>query len=72
MVKAGLKKLKQRALEVKADLVLFGHSHLATHELHSGIQYLNPGTMMSGALLMSYAIVDVSQNSITVSLHDIS
>jgi putative phosphoesterase len=72
MVKSGLKKLKQRANEVKADLVLFGHSHQATHELHSGIQFLNPGTMMSGAPLMSYAIVDVSPDGITVSLHGIS
>jgi putative phosphoesterase len=71
-VKAGLKKLEQRANEVKADLVLFGHSHLATHELHSGIHYLNPGTMMSGAAHMSYAIIDVSPEGITATLHDIS
>ncbi|MDD5285542.1 MAG: metallophosphoesterase [Desulfuromonadaceae bacterium] len=71
-VKAGLEKLKRRALEVKADLVLFGHSHLATHELHSGILFLNPGTMMSSALQKSYAIVDVSQDGTSASLHDIS
>ena len=71
-VKAGLEKLKRRALEVKADLVLFGHSHLATHELDSGILFLNPGTMISSALHKSYAIVDVSQDGTSASLHEIS
>lgn len=71
-VKAGLDRLKRRALEVRADLVLFGHSHLATRELHSGILFVNPGTMINGAPQKSYAIAEVSQEGITVSLHKIS
>jgi putative phosphoesterase len=71
-VKAGLEKLKRRAHEVKADLVLFGHSHLATQELHSDILFLNPGTMMNGASNKSYAIVDVSPDAITATICNIS
>lgn len=71
-VKSGLERLKRRALEVRADLVLFGHSHLATQELQSNILFLNPGTMMSSAAHKSYAIVDVSPDGISASLHDIS
>lgn len=70
-VKSGLDKLKRRALEVRADLVLFGHSHLATQEQHADILFLNPGTMMNAALQKSYAIVDVSPAGITASLHSI-
>jgi len=71
-VKSGLDRLRRRAQEVRADLVLFGHSHLATQELHSDIMLLNPGTMMDGALLKSYAIVDVSAFGITARLRQIS
>jgi putative phosphoesterase len=71
-VKAGLGKLKQRALEVRADLVLFGHSHLATQELHSDILFVNPGTMMNAALNKSYAIVDISPDGISATICNIS
>jgi putative phosphoesterase len=71
-VKAGLEKLKRRALEVKADLVLFGHSHLATQELYSDILFLNPGTMMNAALNKSYAIVDISADGIFATICNIS
>lgn len=71
-VKAGLGKLKRRALEVRADLVLFGHSHLATQELYSGILFLNPGTMMKASLNKSYAIVDMSPNGVFATIYNIS
>ena len=70
-VKIGLEKLKRRAQEVRADLVLFGHSHLATQELHSNILFLNPGTMVNSTCQKSYAIVDVLPGGITASLHSI-
>ncbi len=70
-VKAGLGRLKRRALEVRADLVLFGHSHHATQETYSDILFLNPGTMINQTLHKSYAIVDVTPNGISASLHTI-
>jgi len=71
-VKTGLDTLKRRAREIGADLVLFGHSHLATQELYSDILFINPGTMMNASLQKSYAIVDVLPDGITASLHTIS
>lgn len=71
-VKAGLERLKRRALEVRADLVLFGHSHLATQELQSDILFLNPGPMTNAILEKSYAVVDVTPGSIIATLHCIS
>jgi putative phosphoesterase len=70
-VKAGLEKLKRRARKVRADLVLFGHTHLATQESHSDILFLNPGTMMNASPHKSYAVVDVSSDRITASLQTI-
>lgn len=71
-VKAGLERLKRRAMEVRADLVLFGHSHLATHEHHSDILFLNPGTMMNQPLHKSYAVLEVTPDGISANLHTIS
>lgn len=70
-VKAGLERLKRRALEVRADLVLFGHSHQATQELHSDVLFLNPGTMIDTAPVKSYAIADVLSDSIASNIHTI-
>lgn len=71
-VKAGLERLKRRALDVTADLVLFGHSHLATKELFSDILFLNPGTMLHAAQYKSYAVVEVEPDGISIKLHEIS
>lgn len=70
-VKSGLEKLRRRALEVKADLVLFGHSHIATKEMYSDILFLNPGTMTAAAPHKSYAIAEITADGITASLHGI-
>ncbi len=70
-VKSGIERLKQRALEVRADLVLFGHSHIATQELYSDILFLNPGTMTPAAPYKSYAVAEIKADGITASLHNI-
>jgi len=71
-VKFGLERLKQRALEVRADLVLFGHSHVATQETYLDILFLNPGTMLNTDPDKSYAVIDVEKESISATFHEIS
>lgn len=71
-VKFGLERLKQRALEVRADLVLFGHTHLATQENYLDILFLNPGTMLNTAPNKSYAVIDIEKERISATLHEIS
>ncbi len=44
-VKHGLYSLSCRAEELKADLVLYGHTHFKSVAEHNGVKYLNPGTL---------------------------
>lgn len=70
-VKSGLAKLEKHAREVRADAVLFGHSHQAGVELCSGLMILNPGTLTRASNRRTYAIINVFSDGITASLHEI-
>ena len=71
-VKGGMRILEQRGLEVGADAVFFGHTHLATIITMSGILFINPGTLIKSSQQKSYAIVEISPTGITASLQNIS
>lgn len=43
-VKNSLTRLKLKALEVSADVVLFGHSHVSGIAYEDGIWFVNPGS----------------------------
>ena len=43
-VKYDLAKLRYRALELDADIVLFGHTHVSQIEYIDGIWFINPGS----------------------------
>lgn len=43
-VKEDLLRLKYRAQEVEADIVLYGHTHVANIEYEYGIWFMNPGS----------------------------
>lgn len=70
-VKAGLARLDQRARSIGADAVLFGHSHLPLNELRSELLLLNPGTLIHTCHHHTYAVMNVSSEGITASLHEI-
>lgn len=70
-VKAGLSRLDQRARGIGADAVLFGHSHLALNEFRSELLVLNPGTLMQACRHRTYAVMTVTSDGITASLHNI-
>ena len=70
-VKGGLEGLKQRAAEVRADIVLFGHSHRATCITTSGILFLNPGTLTKASAHKTFATLEISKDGIKARLHDI-
>ncbi|MBE3587043.1 MAG: metallophosphoesterase [Thermoanaerobacteraceae bacterium] len=40
-----LQKLLNRALELQADVVVFGHTHVRYHQEHEGILFFNPGSV---------------------------
>ena len=70
-VKGGLEGLKQRAADVRADIVLFGHSHCATCITTSGIMFLNPGTLTRASARKTFATLEISKDCIKARLHDI-
>ncbi|MCI8610376.1 MAG: YfcE family phosphodiesterase [Clostridiales bacterium] len=47
-VKSGMERLCQAAIQKKADLVLFGHTHLCADFTMEGIRFLNPGSVGRG------------------------
>lgn len=46
-VKYSLLRLHLKAMEVGCDLVCFGHTHVATQVLETGISFFNPGSASS-------------------------
>ncbi len=64
-VKAGLAKLQQKALQVEAQLVLYGHTHRAAVEQWSGITFINPGTLTASSSNPSYAVVTVANGTVS-------
>lgn len=64
-VKLGLAKLHKKALQEKAELVLYGHTHRAAIENVGGITYINPGCLTSTSSAPSYAVVTVASGNIS-------
>lgn len=59
-VKEGLLKLRYKAIETGADIVLYGHTHMGEVDFEEGIWYINPGSASEprdGA--PSFAIIDM-------------
>jgi len=59
-VKTDLSRLVEKAKELKASVVLFGHTHLPLIQKQDGVLLINPGTLMSGSDSKSYAILTVT------------
>ena len=64
-VKQSLMKLQYRALEVEADIVCYGHSHIAFAEKIGDQLFINPGSIRSPKKFVerSYAIVEWDDRS---------
>ena len=64
-VKENLSALRYKALETGADIVLYGHTHIAKMEFEEGIWYINPG---SASLPRdgdrSYVIINIIEDNI--------
>ena len=64
-VKGGIARLRQTAKQQGADIVLFGHTHIATKEYADGIHFVNPGSLSSAREgRCSYAVIDIESNGI--------
>ncbi len=70
-VKSGLARLRQRAEEIAADAVLFGHTHQGMLENHASLLMLNPGALSNGTHHRSYAVLNITPDGITSRHYDI-
>ena len=61
-VKYGLSVLKMRAREQHADIVLYGHTHVAHIEHDDGMWIMNPGTLHR--FECSYGLIDIQNGQV--------
>ncbi|MFD1735987.1 metallophosphoesterase family protein [Bacillus salitolerans] len=71
-VKMSLANISYRADEVGANIVCFGHSHLAGSELIDGILMINPGSfrLPRGRKERTYCILELINRNVSVIFYD--
>ena len=70
-VKSGLENLRKQARNQKAQIIIYGHTHLALNEFLDSQLLLNPGTLCCQAGFHSYAILEISQDGIEAEIHEL-
>lgn len=71
-VKNGLLNLQYRGKELGADIVLYGHNHIASIEKYNGIWFINPGSVsLPRGLKHTIAFVEIKDGIINSWLKDI-
>ena len=67
-VKYGLEQLQEKAKEVDADIVIFGHTHTPLIKEKDNIIYINPGSVSlpRGVDYRSFVIIDISDDNMSV------
>jgi putative phosphoesterase len=71
-VKMSIMNIQYRAEEVGADIICFGHSHLAGSELIDGRLFVNPGSFRLPRRIAqrTYCILEVEDNKVDVMFFD--
>lgn len=68
-VKMHLNRLKYRAMEVGADIVLYGHTHVADINHEEGIWFINPGSVSASRLgPNSFSIIKINDGKVEPSI----
>ena len=71
-VKSSLMNLKYRAQEIGAEVVLFGHTHIALVEYEQGVWFINPGSPSIGIdRKNSFALIEINEGKVNPSIHTI-
>lgn len=66
-VKRGIEDIKKKAHNIKADIVIFGHSHEFINTVEDEILFLNPGsTSFPRKSQRSFVILDIENKNIQV------
>ncbi|MCG8396746.1 metallophosphoesterase [Bacillus atrophaeus] len=71
-IKQSLLTVYYRAEELGADIICFGHSHIAGSEMLRGKLMINPGSIRLPRVrnVKSYAILTLAENEATVTFYD--
>jgi uncharacterized protein len=68
-VKYDLMKLRYRAMELNADIVLYGHTHISSIEYMDGIWFINPGSLaLPRNGLNSLATIEIKDGNVNGSI----
>ncbi|MCG4580061.1 metallophosphoesterase family protein [Clostridium cochlearium] len=71
-VKYSLTRLKEKALKEKADIVLYGHTHISKIIYEEGIWFINPGSpVLARDGKNSVALIEIKNYSINPSIKSI-
>lgn len=70
-VKNGLENLIAYGKASGADILLFGHTHLALTEQRDDLLLLNPGTLWGRAPFLSYAILEITPERVVATIHQL-
>ena len=68
-VEYGLENIIEKAKKIKADVVLFGHTHVPMCEYKDGIYILNPGSIKTTR--GTYGILDIESSAVVMNIIDI-
>lgn len=60
LVKSGLASLRKKAADAGAEIVLYGHTHVAAIEKIDGMLFINPGCLRHNCRSASYAILTIA------------
>ncbi|MBM7701319.1 metallophosphoesterase [Metabacillus iocasae] len=73
-VKMSLMNLHYKADETEADVVCFGHSHVAGAEMIDGTLFINPGSILLPRMRKepTYAILETNGNNIVVHFYEVN
>jgi hypothetical protein len=73
-VKAGLDRLLNRASKQRADVIIFGHTHIPHLATYRKILVLNPGSIAlpRGGSVATYGIIKVQRDYLHAAIHDLN
>lgn len=67
-VKFSLEKLRRKALSVKAEVVLFGHTHTPLVQEIDGMLFVNPGCLSEACETLTFAIITIEAGCVSAEL----
>lgn len=70
-VKSGLERLFQHGRTVSADIVLYGHTHMARADIDGNMLVLNPGALCLHTDIRTFAIITIHNGSIEFMHHNL-